>query len=485
MPNYLALEWGRAGIRGLDAEVSGDVVQIRSSFTHAWPAELGVSNDPEGVGLWLKSQLQELGAGDRRLMVLVSREDAAMRLLALPEASDEALPDLVRYQMGARSSVPLDQLAFDYLPLISSAPQGGRQVQTASVPNRLLQHIKTCAEVAGLDLRFVGVTTVAFGEAITRAELARGLSVDRKRLVVCVVGEQLEVALWRGNDLLFSHVSRAADSDTVLVEVQRALMSHESVAGKDAIARVWLIAPPESKAELQNTLANRLSCDVVVFEPLRDVQAAGLTGDVGAYVASLGALLASGQSTIPAIDFLNPRRRVAKPVRTKTIAVVAVGVLLLLLTTAYLTSRLYLSSLDGRIAEKENSIRKQDEYLRQGEPTRETMAVLSSWESRQVDFLEQMKRIGAELPGTQRVYLESWRFDLATGEALATTEATGFARERQDAERATQRLAEQAGFRVRPNPIGTAGSDPEYPILFQLDAEMVFQSRRPVRNESE
>ena len=485
MPHYLALEWGRAGIRGLGAEVSGDVVQVRSSFTHEWPAELDVANDPEGVGLWLKSQLREFDASDRRLIVLVSREDIAMRLLELPEASDEALPDLVRYQLGARSSVPLDQLAFDYLPLVSTTPQGGRRVQTASVPKRLLQHIKTCAEVAELELRSVGVTTVALGEAIAHAEHARGLSVDRKRLVVCIVGKQLEVTLWRGADLLFSRVSRAADPNALVVEVQRALMSHESGAGNDAIARVWLIASPESEPQLQSVLAARLGCDVVVFKPSTDVQSAGITGDAEAYVASLGALLAIGPSTIPPIDFVNPRRRVEKPVHTKMIAAVAAGVVLLLLTTAYLASRLYLSSLDGRIAEKENSIRQQDEHLQRGEPTLETMAMLSSWESRQVDFLEQMQRIGAEMPGTDRIYLNSWRFDLATGETLGTTEATGLARERQDAERLTQRLAEQAGFRIRANPFGSAVSDPEYPVLFQLDAEVVSQSRRPVRNESE
>lgn len=485
MQNFLAIEWGRAGIRGLDAEVAGDVVNIRSSFTHVWPAELDTQNDPESVGQWLRSQLREVGVGDRELIVLVSRDDIAMRLLALPEASDEALPDLVRYQMGARSSVPLDQLAFDYLPLVSTAPKGGRQVQTASVPKRLLKQIETSTDAAGLDLRSVGVTTVAYGEAITRAERVGGLPADWKRLVVCIVGDQLEVALWRGNDLLFSHVSRVADSNAVSVEVQRALISHESVAGEDAIARVWLIASPDTAAELPSMLATRLGCDVVVFEPSRDLQATGLGTDAGPYVASLGALLAAAQSASPAIDFLNPRRRVAKPVRTKMIAAVAAVVLLSFLTTAYLASRLYLSSLAGRIADKEEIIRRQDKRLQQGEPTREAMAMLSSWESRHVDFLEQMQKIGAEMPGTKRVYLDTWRFELATGETLGTTDATGFARERQDAERLTQRLAEQAGFRVRPNPIESAGNDPEYPILLRLEAEVVSQSRRPVRSGSE
>lgn len=488
MPSSLVIEWGRAGIRGLDADVTGSGIRVRTSFAHAWPEELDALNDHEGVGRWLKTQLREFAGSDRRLIVLVSREDIAMRLLALPEASDETLPDLVRYQTGARSSVPLDQLALDYLPLAAMPPQGGRWVQTATVPARSLQHIKSCVAAAGLELSAVGVTTVAIGEAISSAERLRGLPTDGKRLIVRVAGQQLEVALWRGSDLLFSHVARATDSKVVSVEVQRALMSHEGVAGKDGISRVWLISPPEGEAELQSMLAARLGRDVIVFDPSRDVPPSARVGelvaDTASYVASLGALLTSVQGAA-AIDFLNPRRRVATPDHTKRNAAVAVIALLLLLSVSYLASRFYLGSLDARIAENEQMIRQHERTWQQSEPARATAAFLTSWEARRVDWLEQMQRIAGEMPGTERVYLDAWRFDLGLGEALGTTSATGFARQRQDAEQLTQRLAERGGFRIRPNPIESAVRDPEYPFLYQLDAEVVSAKRQPARSESE
>ena len=87
------------------------------------------------------------------------------------------------------------------------------------------------------------------------------------------------------------------------------------------------------------------------------------------------------------------------------------------------------------------------------------------------------------MPGTERLYLHHWRFDSIVGETLGTTEATGFARQREDAEQFSQRLAEQAGFRIRPNPIGYTESAPEYPTVFQLDAELVSQKRRAGRSE--
>lgn len=509
MPNYLVLEWGRGGIRGLDAAVTGgavtggsgtggavtggagtgNMIRVRASFSQDWPAELDAVNDAEGVGLWLKSRVAELGTGERRLIVLVSREDIVMRLLALPEAKDDTVADLVRFQTGARSSVPLDQLALDYLPLVAAPPHGGRWVQTATVPARLLRHIRTCAEVAGLDLCTVGTTTVALGEAIARAARSRDLSMDCNTLIICVVAGQLDVALWRGTDLLFSHGARAEDSNAVTVEVQRALMSHQGVVGEGGVGRAWLIAPADSEMELRAALASRLGCEVITFDRSQDLpaslQATGLAADAGPSIAALGALRAGDQAMVPRIDFLQPRRRIVKRDRTKIIAAVCVGLLFCVLATAYLGSRLYVNTIEQRIAEQTKLVQARDETLRQGEPTREAIALLSAWESRRVDWLEQMQRIGGEMPGTEHVYLNRWRFDRATGTALGTTEAMGFARQRQDAEQLTQRLAEQPGFRIRPNSMGTGGGDPEYPILFQLNAELVTPARQPARKESE
>jgi len=265
------------------------------------------------------------------------------------------------------------------------------------------------------------------------------------------------------------------------------------------VARVWLISPPECEAQLREELAARLGCEVhgvevaalamtgfaVTGDARTFAQVAELPTDAAPYVAALGGLLASVQAKIPAIDFLNPRRRAAQPNRTKMIAAVAAGVLLCILATAYLGSRLYLNSLNRRIADRERTVREQDNSWRGGEATREALAFLSSWEGRRVDWLEQMRRIGAEMPPTERVYLERWRFDLASGQTPGTTEAIGFARQRQDEQRLTQRLAERAGFRVRPNPTGAASSDPEYPVLLQLNAELASPKRRAAWNEGE
>jgi hypothetical protein len=110
---------------------------------------------------------------------------------------------------------------------------------------------------------------------------------------------------------------------------------------------------------------------------------------------------------------------------------------------------------------------------------------LSSWERQRVDWLDQMQLIGAEMPGTERLYLDRWRFDAGSGTSYSTTEATGFARQREEAQQFAQRLADQAGIRVRPNPIGSGGNDPDYPILVQLNAELAPPNRQPVKNKRE
>ena len=489
MPNYIAIEWSRKGIRGLDAEVTGADVQVRQSLSLAWPADLDATSDHVGVGRWLRSRIDELGSGSRKLIVLVSREDLTMRLLTLPEAGDEMLPDLVRHQTAARSSVPFDRIALDYLPFESAPADGGRLVQTFTVPDRLLQHIKACANVADLELCAIGSTTVAIGGAIARAEPVHEQDRQENCLVVRVCEQQLEIACWRGMDLLFSHVSRAASTSSVAAEVQRALMSHEELVGERGVERTWLLAPTAIEAPLRDELATRLNGDVSGFEPSRVASGISPTAKDAAepatYVAALGGLLARGQGTLPAIDFLAPRRRVEKPNQTKVIAAAAGIAVLVLLLTGYLGVRWYLAALNEQIADRQQTVDDQNESWRRSESIRETDAFLSAWDRRRVDWLEEMRRIGAEMPGTERVYFERWRFDATTGEMLGTTEASGFARQRQDAERLSQRLAEQAGFRVRPNPHSIDESDPRYPILFQLDAELVARTRQSSHRENE
>jgi len=479
MSEYLTLEWERDALRGLDADVSKTGVRVRRSFVLPWPDDMDVQLEPQRAGEWLRGKLDQLGASARRVLVVLPREDVVLRPLQLPDASDQTLPDIVRYQASAKSAVPLEQLVLDYMPLPATTSQVGRTVLAATAPKRLLTQIQACVEAADLKLASVGVSAIATCATVAGVERSRGLDADETSLVIAAIGQRLEVSLRRSGGLLFAHGTRMADrrdAQAVSIEVQRALVAHESLMNDATIARGWFVGPAEDSQEVCEQVASSLGCEVQRLAPFaelkRDVSAADAPDDPAEFVAPLGVLLNQTDMALASIDFLDPRKPASKPKRTKLLAGLVAAALCVFIAATYGGVRLYLKSLSDKIADTQLLDQQLETVLEEGEPVLELAGFLDQWERRRMDWLDQMRRIGESMPGTERVYLERWHFDTAPGDIAGKTHADGFARERQDVEAVNQRLADQPGLRVRPNPIRT-NSGFGYPFQFELDAEFI------------
>jgi len=187
----------------------------------------------------------------------------------------------------------------------------------------------------------------------------------------------------------------------------------------------------------------------------------------------LGALLGQSDPVLQNVDFRNPRKSVVKPKRTKLLVGLVAAALCVIVGGTYGGVRLYLNSLADQIADRKAQDQQLESALTRGEPVLQMSEFLDELESRRVDWLDQMQHISLSMPGTERIYLERWRFDAVPGDVVGRVHADGFARARQDVEATNQRLADQGGFRVRPNAIRSHRGDPEYPVRYELDADLV------------
>jgi len=463
----------------LDADVSKAGVRVRLSFVLPWPEDSDLRDDPVRAGEWLQSEFDRLGVRGKQVLVTLPREDIVMRPLQLPDAPDTTLPDVVRYQASAQSAVPLDQIEVDYLPVRTTTSESGRTVLMASAPRRLLKQIQACIEAAGSELASIGTTALSCCEIAARVEDHRGYNAEGGSLVIAAVGQRLEISMRRSGDVLFAHGARAAHQQETLgvsAEVQRALVAHEAAVGDAGIGRAWLIADAD---DLQSTcahVAGDLGYEVQALDPFgelkRDVRVDDSPGKPAEFVGPLGALLGQADPVLQTIDFLNPRKSVVKPKRTKLLAGIVAAALCLMILGAYGGVRIYLKSLADEIAAKQLQDQQLESDLTQGEPVLQMSEFLDELESRRVDCLDQMRRINQSMPGTERIYLETWRFDAVPGDIVGRVHADGFARDRQDVEATNQRLADQRGFRIRPNAIRSHRGDPEYPVRFELDADL-------------
>src|SRR4051812_41800740 len=121
MPRILAIDWDRNEVRGvlISAGATG------TSVAGAWSASL-VTADPAGLsGKQIGARLAAAAAGQISgkvtTLVGVGRDHVQIKLLSLPPAPPEELPELVRFQAERELTALGADAALDFIPLSGDA----------------------------------------------------------------------------------------------------------------------------------------------------------------------------------------------------------------------------------------------------------------------------------------------------------------------------------------------------------------------------
>ena len=399
MANFLSLEWGEQ-IVGVEASVQRDSVQVQQSFV------LDRSEIPEGTeaGDWLRAALAELGVSAKQAVVSLPRQDVVVRNLELPPVSDEELPDMVRFQAGTKSSLPLDQMSVDFLPLPRQDEEETRSVMVATIPNDVVTEIGKTLSVAGIDLKSLGVGPVALTEMVVKNSAVEGTG-----LVVAVDDARLDLTIHQDGTTVFSHSANlGADSDQIRAAgqaVSRALFAAgNSLPGVNVTQAHLLGSLADSLSE---TVRARLSgpahdADVSVVS-LQNSSLFNFGQDLGelagspALAAVLGQLLSVEGQLVERIDFLNPHKppKAASRVSSQNLLRVAIG-LLLAAGAIYGIRTLRTRSLDKQIATTRARVQLQEmQFLDKPEPDAKlpsTVAV-SKWMDQRIQWLDQLDEL--------------------------------------------------------------------------------------------
>ena len=177
-PISFHLHWGER-IVGVEASISDGVIRVRNSLTVRTASSAtrasDTSSDPDAESTGEATvcspdcQLSWPPPACRRAQAVCRvgrRQNVVTRWLELPAVPDEELPELVRWQAGTKSTLSVDQLIVDYLPL-----PDGRGCRDASGSAGDGGKIDTVVgDRAGnfpqreLDLRGVGVGSLALTE---------------------------------------------------------------------------------------------------------------------------------------------------------------------------------------------------------------------------------------------------------------------------------------------------------------------------------
>jgi Tfp pilus assembly PilM family ATPase len=443
MSEFLAIEWEHEHVCGVLAHVTPGRVRIDRTFVIPKPTASASSSGPLQVD-WLKPQLSKLGITGGPVLVALPRDEAVVKRLELPEAPDEELPVLVRFQAGAKSSVALDDLSLDFIPLPRRSDVPGREVLMATVPRQTIDEVLTVCRLAGLEPVSIGLTAAAVAEFVARAESFSDNAASGASLVVARHGNRIEISMLRRCHLLFSHSARLSEAATgqeaqaIVAEVSRALVALRGAIADVKIERAWTLVSASEHEQLAESLHRRLQCEVLPLDPFasveRDPRVADAIADRSLFAGPIGMLLAKSDPRVPGLDFLSPRRPpVKRNVRKqqKILAGAAAATVLALLV-GYQWMRL--SGLDSKIEELNEQETELTNQLTKGAPAADAAALVGEWEAEGEDWLEELAELTERMPSTEKVYLRQLKCDPKTGISPSSTlKLEGYARDQAEA----------------------------------------------------
>lgn len=479
MPGLIAIDWNHDACDVVEAEFAGGRVTVERVLRLPWPAAVDRETDPVGMGVWLREQLTAAGVGARAAVLVLPREDVVTRRLDLPNAPDEELPELVRFQAAARSATPVDQLVIDFIPLPPVSAELGRPALMTSIEQSDLERLRRVCEAAELELLSLQVSPFAVAEIAVRCERQHGEDPNAITLIVFQAGTRVELSILQQLGLVFTHQTRITPSDErsirgTMAEINRSTvtlgqMMHTTIE----VERVCLIHDRDVEPGLEQALAERFGGKLEVVDPAADaavsVREAATARQLAGMAPAIGALLAHWQPTVPKVDFVSPRRPPPKKdVRRERLVKSGMGAAAAVLVLGG-AAWIYASRLDAHIRTLESQNRELTDTLQQAQEPLDAHARVLAWQGEMVRPLSELDRLQKLLPGTHRVLLLNIRVDRPRSGGLAHIKADGIARTDADISTLFDTLTTN-GYLVQPQVTEPYKLDPDYPRKFTLDA---------------
>lgn len=488
MSDFLAIDLEPHRICGVEASVDRGSVKIRKSFSLEVPESISV-DDPQGLGDWLKAELRRERTSAGQVCISLPREDVIVRHLETPDVSDDELPDLVKYQSAAKSTIPLDQLTLDFLPLPRRSDTSVRDVLVSTVHQDRIKRLRTISSSAGLELQSVGVSSVATAGIVALEEQRLDHGDGEVAVAVAQHGDRVEISILDDGHLHFTHSTQVMSGDgpqtPILAEISRALVALQKRLPNSRIVRCWMIGSPDENAKLADAIRDRFHCDVKQLDPF---QGQGVTlgckpvdDPHGAFGGPIGQLVSHSLEVSCAVDFLNPRRAAIKKDYSNHKKLTGVALVVVLLVGLFGYRSYLVAGLEKKVVQATKDEKGQRDLLTELEPQVKVAESVGEWSSSRVNWLEEANGLTESFGGTERHYLTKFQFGEGTRKERGTITAAGHAKERFDVEGLNAELQQRIDLEVNPKPIKNSGRDGDYPLQFDLDLKLEHADMETVK----
>ncbi|NNM26434.1 MAG: hypothetical protein HKO59_10710 [Phycisphaerales bacterium] len=406
----MAIEIGRGHLRALLVGRERDVLHVRRVLVADLPEALRAgAATPEQRGEWIGERLERAEFPRGRVCVAVAREHVGLKRLTLPTVDDDELPEMTRLALQRELSFDAEAAVVDYLVVGRTGDR--TTVMAAAAPDELVGQLRQVMSAAGLTIDRMSLR--ALGSA---ALLAENGGAEPSALVVDATGDGIEFSVVEGSSIRFSRAAAwPADSDAVpapdapaaraqaiVTETRRTWMSYRIVEEASDVARAFVLGDPAITRLAVPAIGDVLGVETTGL----DHHPAIVTGErrLDRLWPLAGLLLETGET----IDFAHPRRPVDRAARPRRWALMAAGLLVVLLMAVWTignrqgaAARRALSRLEGEQTRLRPQVAR---YQREAF----TLTHLESWESVQVPWLEHVLSVEQLSPAREACVLDGW-----------------------------------------------------------------------------
>jgi Tfp pilus assembly PilM family ATPase/Tfp pilus assembly protein PilN len=399
MPRILAIDWDRNEVRAvlISAGATG------SSVAGAWAASLSTA-DPAGlsgkqIGGRLVAAVAGQISGKVTTLVGIGREHVQIKLLSLPPAPPEELPDLVRFQAERELTALGPDAALDFIPIAGDAQTQNQVLAFALNPAGMAEAREVC-EALSLEIGRIEVRGCA---ATAFASRASGIATTEVALIVNPLAEEADLAVQADDKVILLRTVRLPDPSqtearqrALIGEIRRTIAAVRQQLTDRQVDKV-IICGNEPSIGRSSNLADELKVAVSLIDPLAQAPA-GLSSknvppeSIGRFGAVLGMALSEVDRRAPIIDFANVRRRVELR-RFSRVHILAAGVAAaaVLWFAAHLWQQI--SAPTRELAELQARIRDVESQAETYKDVTAQAAIVERWAATDVDWLDELEKI--------------------------------------------------------------------------------------------
>jgi Tfp pilus assembly PilM family ATPase/Tfp pilus assembly protein PilN len=424
----LALEWDGREARVVVATPRGSEVMVEDAFAIdiSGVAADDTAGDSQEVGRRIAEALTARGLTGCDALVGLGRASIELRLMSLPPAPPEEIPDMVRFQSLQAFTAIGEDWPLDFVEL--TAQDDAVNVLAAVLsPKQVDQMLRVCA-ASELKPRCLVLRPFAAASLLNRSQV---VAAGTNALIVDMLADGADLtAVAQGQVVFMRTVRLPASPDkevqvrALLSEVRRTIGAAQAQEGGRPIEQIIICGSETEHPLLAKALSDALSLDVVLFDPFRVVRVAKALqdqppADAGRYAPLIGMLADEVAGVRHAIDFLNPRKRPVPPSnrrRTVIAAASALGVAVVLTAAVWAGLRY----LDGQLAELKTQAVDLDKAVDTAKKLLVKADAVREFTDGDVTWLDELRELAQRVPDADHLRLDDVGFgaDLKRGGSL-------------------------------------------------------------------